>query len=763
LVAMCSLPTRKRIHAWRAHPARVTQIEFSPSGYLVATAGNLTAADEKEIIPCSVSLWDARTAKQIRSIQSTSADVTALKFAQDGKSVFVAELHKQVRKHLLSGTTRMEFGLNSGSPSAFRQVAISRDGRFIAAANTDQTVQVWDAKTRQMLHSFRAHTDATQSVAFFPDGRRIVTAGGGLDRTIKIWDWTSGTVLATYSGLRHVLESVEVSPDGRFVISAGGTYTYPESEVVLWDVSKGARVWTSGHHKKTVTCARFSPDGNVIATSSDDGTVMLHDPIDGHVVTTLRGHTDVVRSVAFSRDGSLIASTSHDETARIWNVSTGKQLLKLEGHSSRVTSSAFSDDGRLLATGGDDATARVWDVATGRERSVCRGHLAYVLTVNFVPKSTTLVTGSFDDAIGMWRAETGKNLTMLTPTNRYIPGTYYATAASADGRYVVGGAGAALVWDTATGAQVSTFQGHRSTVLGLKFLPDQKRIVSCGADKMARLWEVASGKELRVFAGHRGAVRDVSLSADGTRLATAAYDKTGRVWDLKSGKTISELRGHRDDLVSICLSPDGRQVVTAAKDGQVILWDANTGRQIRLLGAHAGWARSVAFSPDGRLVASAGDDRKIHVVDLSGKRVYPVLLGYAPENVPPSALGAAAEEPRDTSKEVVRTLAFTPDGRRLAAGSENGYVLVLDVETGRRLLTLGAHSGNVTSVAFSSDNRILTVAHGNANERSPTTGRTGVTVWYADRSREDTKRAKGTPPGLGLRVFDQYQKTNALL
>jgi WD40 repeat protein len=119
-----------------------------------------------------------------------------------------------------------------------------------------------------------------------------------------------------------------------------------------------------GGHKYDVKSIAFSPDGKLLASSSDDETIRLWDVATGQTVgKPLQGHSGPVNSVAFSPDSKLLASGGSGKTIRLWDVVTGQAVGKpLEGHSSSVTSVAFSPDGKLLASGSQDKTIRMWEL-----------------------------------------------------------------------------------------------------------------------------------------------------------------------------------------------------------------------------------------------------------------------------------------------------------------------------------------------------------------------------------------------------------------
>ena len=180
------------------------------------------------------------------------------------------------------------------------------------------------------------HTMLVFDVAFSPDGRLLATAGQ--DGTARLWDPATGDCLRTLTGHTNWIKGVAFSTN-------------------------------------YVNGVAFSPDGRLLATAGQDGTVRLWDPATGDCLRTLTGHkTDAVYDVAFSPDGRLLATVSSDKTARLWDPATGDCLRTLTGHFRRLSNVAFSPDGRLLATVSDDRTARLWDPATGDCLRTLTGH-----------------------------------------------------------------------------------------------------------------------------------------------------------------------------------------------------------------------------------------------------------------------------------------------------------------------------------------------------------------------------------------------------
>ena len=167
----------------------------------------------------------------------------------------------------------------------------------------------------------------------------------------------------------------------------------------------------------------FSPDGQTLASGSDDQTIRLWDVRTGKELATLTGHKGPISSVVFSPDGRTLASAARDKTIRLWDVRTGKALAILSDKDptsmvvfspdGRTLAFVFSPDGRTLASASLGKTIRLWDAQTGKALSIIKGHDNVINTVVFSPDGRTLASASRDNTIGLWDVRTGKALATL--------------------------------------------------------------------------------------------------------------------------------------------------------------------------------------------------------------------------------------------------------------------------------------------------------------------------------------------------------------
>jgi WD40 repeat protein len=200
--------------------------------------------------------------------------------------------------------------------------------------------------------------------------------------------------LLTLKGHFYSVDSVAFSPDGRRIVTGSN------DAAKVWETHNGKELFTLNVGRNVISVA-FSPDGRRIATGSADATVKVWDADSGKELLALNAASSV-NSVAFSPDGRRIVTGSTDAITKVWDVQSAEELLTFKGHSSSVMSVAFSLDGRRIVTGSTDTTAKVWNVADTPSPSVSPNDTgAQNLTKVFVKKysfSVLLPTELFPDA-----------------------------------------------------------------------------------------------------------------------------------------------------------------------------------------------------------------------------------------------------------------------------------------------------------------------------------------------------------------------------
>ena len=277
------------------------------------------------------------------------------------------------------------------------------------------------------------------------------------------------------------------------------------------------------------------------------------------------------------------------------------------------------------------------------------------------------------------------------------------------------------LWDAATGEERAVLEGHRSGIIGLAFSPDGSTLATGGYDQLVKLWNPATGEEIMTLSGHPSWVSRAVFSPDSKTLATGsggdpAYQGENeiRLWDVATGDERSTLRFEqfkRNDVYSLAFSPDGTQLASGSAytavppatgtDGRLTLWDLATGEETTLFTDPRGAVLSVAFSPDGKTLAAGLWTRTIRLWDVETGEEIAQLSGH---------------------RNWVMGLAFSPDGKRLISGSGNprapseiGELIIWDLETYQALASQSTERRGVRWIALSPDGSKLAVGLINGN------------------------------------------------
>jgi WD40 repeat protein/serine/threonine protein kinase len=431
---------------------------------------------------------------------------------------------------------------------------------------------------------------------------------------------------------------------------------------------------------------------------------------------------------ALSADGRTLAVALRDGSVHRVDLATGRATPLLQGLPP-VAGLAFAPGGRVLAAVGGDARARLWEVATGREVWTTKLAEVGLKSLALSPDGSALLVAGLPDDFDVTTLRAGGE-----PVRRHYDPSSNSLAYSPDGRLEAFGlaTGEVVVWDVPAGKERWRWNAQDSSVSRLEFSPDGRRLATGGVDGLVAVWDVASRERppLRTYRGkgHTAAVTSLAFAADGATLASGSADGTAKLWDLTAaaeGRPLAPalLQGN------VAYSPDGRWLATAGRAG-ARLWDARTGRPVRALPVKD--VTCLAFSPDSRTLATGGAN---HPVPPAGEPDFLVRLWDVATGGPLGEFQGPSHG--DAHQRAVGSLAFSPDGRLLAAGFGNPLIFVSpkydqvvkvwDVRSAREVKTLPVPS-TVPALAFSPDGQTLAAAC-----RDGTLRRWAVATWQERR------------------------------
>jgi WD40 repeat protein len=504
-------------------------------------------------------------------------------------------------------------------------VTLSPDGTLLVTAGPgEQTAQLWQVSSRKAVAQIN-HGANLASIAFSPDSKSIVTAGG---HTARIWQIGSENDNADNSvsdDLRNNLLKLTITPNATLnheeVDTVLNVIYSPDGSKIATASQEGVRVWEVkskrriAHLNQDQAVGRvvFSPNGEIVATAgfgSENDIVQIWEISSGRE-TSRMSHGAGLLGLAYSADGKAIITTSQDGQARTWKLSSQWEVTRLE-HNPSATDIAYSPDGKFIVTAGG-RTAQVWEVSNGR--SIVRINSdGLLLGVAFSPNGKSVATASFSgsqetaqiwEISGKQEVAQAKKIAALDYDASLFRITY-----SPDGKYVATAArdSTARIWEVSSGKQVA-LMNHKKPVTAVAYSPDGKFIATASDDGTVRVWQVSSGAQIALM-NHKKPVTAVAYSPDGKFIATASRDRMARIWEISSEREVRKI-SHRKMATAIAYSSDGKFIATASgRTAQV--WDVNSGQQVTLMN-HKRAVSAVTFSPDGKFVATASRDGVVRI------------------------------------------------------------------------------------------------------------------------------------------------------
>jgi WD40 repeat protein/tRNA A-37 threonylcarbamoyl transferase component Bud32/tetratricopeptide (TPR) repeat protein len=557
----------------------------------------------------------------------------------------------------------------------------------------------------QVQHELAGHNLAVVAVAFRPDGRRLATIGR--EGAIRVWDTSSGRQLNTISfgSLNFFYVSgLSWSADGRRLTCA--TYDGPAR---IWDPETGKE---TARLASKARVAAWSPDGTRVAVGLGERLGLEILPWDVRVdrprepILRKRGWPD---ALSWSPDSRRLAAAwtvagkgSYTRRLTIFDAASGEDLFQVD-NPAVPRAIAFSPDGTRVAACGEEEAVRVFDTATGRKHVALFTGATQVTGLAFSPDGRRLYAAGW--GIG--------GVKVFDPTRdprcRPVANSMNQLAALTFDRE--GGRVLAIDWVYGMLASVDPIDGserieRRLPVIDSRrwprgdfaFSPDGGRLAApTQRDRTAvGIWDVALGRPVATLRGSGEPVTAVAFGPDGRTLATAAGSASKTrpimtIWDAASGRPIRTIKAGPDPVQALAFSGDGRKLTagggTGGSHGWVTAWDAETGDVLRTRDG-VGRVMSLAFHRDCCRIAVAEFDSpaRVHLWDLAAD----TLITHPGPNA-------------------VSCVAFTPDGKRLAALGYDGDVHLADARTGDEVLVLrtsgppAGSGGHTPRMVFSPD------------------------------------------------------------
>lgn len=630
--------------------ARLGTIRFRRAHH--GLSGLAFLADGKSLLTAGqgngVQVWDAASGRLSRELRTEPLSMSGFALAADGKHFAVAGSHPWIGN--MPGPSEVRIvDLSSGKVlrSLSRKnyldvhecnLAFSPDGKHLFSLGDSGTLRVEEiASGKELLHKVFPRDGG--KLALSADGEHLAVASGVNTNKLFLWKW-SNEEPRELQVPRYGAYWIRFSADGKLLAAVG----YFTGDLRVWEVASRRFLYERQAPDTAYSFfgqPSFTPDGKTLALSlregSGRGRIQLLEPATGHPQGVLETSGS---SLAFAGNSQLLAMSA-GQGIRIWDMTSRKELGPRDDAPFTDPSHIRVSSKGFLVTASDDNTVRIWDTASSRQRRKFTLD-RWVRDIALSPDSSLLAASSFDDAVHVWDSRTGREIYRLA------------------GHGQVGG---------------------RRT---LAFLPDGRSFLSWGDDFYLRRWDVKTGKAMFEHAIRPSGItipdEEDDIASEELRktgFGSAAFSPDGKMFvldfggnyhffDTSTGK--EKLRAPSDGSIGghMTASQNSKYLLASAWGSQglgghpVSLLDFASGKLLRRMLLPGRSAGPVAFSADGRAFATTveSSSSKIVVYEMSGGDIRCTIQGYRGQ---------------------VRSLAFFPDGRRLAAGLSDSTVVIWDL------------------------------------------------------------------------------------
>lgn len=617
-----------------------------------------------------------------------------------------------------------------------QQLAYSPDGNLIAVGRFQ--IGIWDSHTGKKLLQLDGHArgwtrGGVSGLVFMADSKTLISSGH--DGAVRFWNTANGKLLREFScpgfwvlkGFdivvgRMPLHSLEYNSNNHLVAAVAHDWT-----TRLWDARTGKYLGSLGESRAERVDANkfngagrqgdseshpaywqmpvffqsnhptlcFSPDGETLAATEYEHAHLWN--VDDR---KLRLTIHSGGRAQFSPDGNTFVTGNYGGVT-VWDPKTGKKILEFSDKIKIFPPLRFSPDGSTLATGSQEANGiRLWDFPSAKLNGTIQYGARPLDEIRFSPDGHRIAATVRRQQVHVFEVETGRKLFGDAHTSKVNK-----LAFTADGRYLISGGydGSVKVWNAQTWRLTSSLTQPNMFVSALFPFPSSKQILVGDSSGVSRLLKVPSLESVLTFTHAEEQVSNevVGYALFENRLFVGIDDVQSAVeiWDWKTHKIVSRRQQHPTYHLNMSASRDQSIVATTDYDGNVVVWEKEPSNRIAEFQIAGNHAETVAVTPDGKKLATVGWSGARPILQIWETRSRKELARATPGG---SGITEAVWSPKGSTLAIASmgapgvyvfhvgklkpidgtrglySLAFSPDGRLLAAGNAHGQITVWD-------------------------------------------------------------------------------------
>lgn len=536
-----------------------------------------------------------------------------------------------------------------------------------------------------------------------------------------------------------------------------GAISFYEAQLEQILLAEQPQLVVNTNHGLLIQSIAFSNDNKILATGGGEGTIKLWEVDSGRQIRTLAGHQPVLE------DNQPVPAEKEDTFFSFFQSIVNRGRLK------SPDALAFSPDGSLLASGSNAKSIIIWDLATGIPRKVIYSPVT-VWFIAFSKDGKTLLSKSGHikekNRYRFYDITSGNELKENIPSFSNFQLPWQSKDSTLTASYSEQETTIKLI--DSKNSQERVLEGHNGGVRKASFSPSDNLLISGGWDRTVRLWNIENSESI-ILGKHDSFISSIAFSPNGKLAASGSADLTIKMWDVFGKQELRTLHGYADYISPFAFGKNDNFLVTAS-GAFAHVWNLKKGKKLGAAQIHSGSVKNVIFAPDKNLLATS-DQTTSNItqsarifpikqppdfdtwIDTSVKRLHSdkiIRIWDLENNIQKGEFAEYAKEfkENDYGGEISK-LAFSSDGKMLAAGNQIGVIKLLKMDNNDdKTITLKSDE-SVTSLAFSVGNKYLAVG-----------GNEIITIWNLDDKKEfKIPLEKNFNSNVGWLMFSSDGKT----
>ncbi|BBM84786.1 serine/threonine-protein kinase [Candidatus Uabimicrobium amorphum] len=488
--------------------------------------------------------------------------------------------------------------------------------KWIISGNWHGEIKIWDIYTRTLVKIIGRQSGAISSMEIY--NNTLATGSWTIEDRLgelRLWDLeTYSHKTLRYKGQPQSLQiyagiaDVSFHPNGKYLACAKGT------NIIIWNIDSGKVISDNNAGFIPLTSVAYSGEGKYLAVSSWNYIIQLFRLDKTQQLLSkqkLLGHKGGVTRIVFGDKGRIMASASQDGSILLWDTDTWGIRSKFSGHGDYVQYVSLSDEKKLLSLS-QNSILRMWEIQTDVLYSISLPDPTEITSMSFHPNGKKIAASTFTGKVFLIDVASKKIERQFSAHQQKITGLAFNSSGSQMATCSIGGK--AYIWDTATGKQIEQLplSPIYSNLFSVVFSPDDKKLVISLREQVAKVWDIKKRKFIADIPTDFICFY-AAYTPDGSELALASQNIVFA--DAKTFEKKQQFNIHKNWISKVKFSRDGKTMASASGDSTLRIWDAKTRRQKHVFN-YKSWVWDITFHPSNKFLACACTDNTIRIIDI---------------------------------------------------------------------------------------------------------------------------------------------------